>query len=257
MNIYKKREQDYCCCDSGEAGNFGGLEHPLLQEALQGQVSDAPRGPVPPWAAVSSTASVDRTATGATPPRSPLPPRVAPPGLPEEDAQPGLPRAGSTAALDARPPVDMRAGFLFCLGTFCLRGPRPPGRALPFSGVRFIQHAGGPSETPPLAALGGESILTGIGCGCTTPHARDDRSRAPGRRSPAGGGWEGLFLCELARALCRQDAAGALRRRGGRGRRGAELAAPPAEPPVLLPGVRQRPRRRHRRGEGQGARVAY
>merc|ERR1719401_636669 len=30
---------------------------------------------------------IDRTATGATPPRSPKPPRITPPGLPDDDAR--------------------------------------------------------------------------------------------------------------------------------------------------------------------------
>jgi len=49
-----------------------------------------PRGPVPPWAIVAPSRPVDRTATGATPPRSPTPPRSTPPGLPDDESRDAL-----------------------------------------------------------------------------------------------------------------------------------------------------------------------
>eukprot|EP00931_Biecheleriopsis_adriatica_P022618 TRINITY_DN14483_c0_g1_i1.p1 TRINITY_DN14483_c0_g1~~TRINITY_DN14483_c0_g1_i1.p1 ORF type:complete len:833 (-),score=197.72 TRINITY_DN14483_c0_g1_i1:43-2508(-) len=66
-------------------------EHPLLAQMQEQGASSStprtPRGPVPPWAVASEWRQVDRTATGATPPRSPTPPRATPPGLPEDDMQ--------------------------------------------------------------------------------------------------------------------------------------------------------------------------
>lgn len=78
------------CEDDEHVDTYAQGEHPLLQGVLAGGLDSlppTPRGPVPPWVAASSSqAPVDRTATGATPPRSPRPPRMTPPGLPEEEA---------------------------------------------------------------------------------------------------------------------------------------------------------------------------
>ncbi|CAJ1439739.1 unnamed protein product [Effrenium voratum] len=82
--------QEHCDpCDDGDHADLT-TEHPLLlrrQQELQGQDSTprTPRGPEPPWAQHGGERR-DRTATGATPPRSPTPPRSVPPGLPPEDA---------------------------------------------------------------------------------------------------------------------------------------------------------------------------
>ena len=57
------------------------LPHPWHES----EDAPTPRGPVPPWAvALSEGSLVDRTATGATPPKVLAPPRCSPPGLPEE-----------------------------------------------------------------------------------------------------------------------------------------------------------------------------
>lgn len=80
-------EDDECGCGSYAEEMPIGLHnaaHPLMQEHSDRVTPRTPRGPVPPWA-VSRTAPVDRTATGATPPRSPTPPRLTPPGLPDDD----------------------------------------------------------------------------------------------------------------------------------------------------------------------------
>eukprot|EP00441_Pelagodinium_beii_P038421 CAMPEP_0197629550 /NCGR_PEP_ID=MMETSP1338-20131121/7350_1 /TAXON_ID=43686 ORGANISM="Pelagodinium beii, Strain RCC1491" /NCGR_SAMPLE_ID=MMETSP1338 /ASSEMBLY_ACC=CAM_ASM_000754 /LENGTH=836 /DNA_ID=CAMNT_0043200607 /DNA_START=40 /DNA_END=2550 /DNA_ORIENTATION=- len=83
-------------CDDDSKGNEATFEteHPLLQQMKQEQQEGAssstprtPRGPAPPWAVQTSEREVDRTATGATPPRCPTPPRATPPGLPEEDVK--------------------------------------------------------------------------------------------------------------------------------------------------------------------------
>ena len=71
-------------CGSDTAPDLSS-EHPLIR--LMQQEMDAP-----PWAAVAtynagSQPRRDRTATGATPPRSPAPVKTVPPGLPEEEAQ--------------------------------------------------------------------------------------------------------------------------------------------------------------------------
>eukprot|EP00435_Cladocopium_sp_Y103_P024136 s167_g5.t3 len=61
------------------------LPHPLTSSRDE---DPTPRGPVPPWAvALAEGTLVDRTATGATPPRILAPTRFAPPGLPEEFEQ--------------------------------------------------------------------------------------------------------------------------------------------------------------------------
>lgn len=61
------------------------LPHPLTSSRDE---DPTPRGPVPPWAvALAEATLVDRTATGATPPRVLAPTRFAPPGLPEEFEQ--------------------------------------------------------------------------------------------------------------------------------------------------------------------------
>jgi len=46
-----------------------------------------PRGPIPPWAVAAGGPPIDRTATGATPPRSPTPARMTPPGMPDDEAR--------------------------------------------------------------------------------------------------------------------------------------------------------------------------
>lgn len=83
-------------CDSDTAPDLSS-EHPLIrlmQQEMDGSNTTprTPRGPAPPWAAVAmdnagSQPRRDRTATGATPPRSPTPVKTVPPGLPEEEAQ--------------------------------------------------------------------------------------------------------------------------------------------------------------------------
>jgi len=81
-------DEDCGCSPCTEEMSIGlqGATHPLIHNRAVGSASSprTPRGPVPPWA-VSYTTAVDRTATGATPPRSPTPPRFAPPGLPDDD----------------------------------------------------------------------------------------------------------------------------------------------------------------------------
>jgi len=76
------RPFDVACCDEeadcglcGEepGGGPAAAQHPLLQ--ADGATPRTPRA-----------RPVDRTATGATPPRSPTPPRITPPGLPDEEA---------------------------------------------------------------------------------------------------------------------------------------------------------------------------
>ncbi|CAE8700158.1 unnamed protein product [Polarella glacialis] len=62
-------------------------EHPLLQEQRGGSEPRSPRGPMPPWAVTVRSRTIDRTATGATPPRSLTPPRSTPPGLPDEEVK--------------------------------------------------------------------------------------------------------------------------------------------------------------------------
>lgn len=61
-----------------------GTAHPLLLLGQEDQTPRTPRGPIPPWAVSPEDPQVDRTSTGVTPPRSHLPDRVSPPGLPEE-----------------------------------------------------------------------------------------------------------------------------------------------------------------------------
>jgi len=80
------------CEDDGAAAADLASEHPLLAKMQQEQDAGAatprtPRGPAPPWVLQQEERRVDRTATGATPPRSPTPPRSLPPGLPEDDAK--------------------------------------------------------------------------------------------------------------------------------------------------------------------------
>eukprot|EP00928_Gymnodinium_smaydae_P019890 TRINITY_DN1765_c0_g1_i1.p1 TRINITY_DN1765_c0_g1~~TRINITY_DN1765_c0_g1_i1.p1 ORF type:complete len:950 (+),score=123.85 TRINITY_DN1765_c0_g1_i1:51-2852(+) len=61
-----------------------------------------PRGPAPPWAlSAGAPRIVDRTATGATPPRSPKPARATPPGLPEDDAKEAMTILSMHATFDA------------------------------------------------------------------------------------------------------------------------------------------------------------
>lgn len=84
-------EACHLCEDDNDRNSlpFHAQEHPLLQSARANgsDLPRTPRGPMPPWAAASSSrAPRDRTATGATPPHSPTPPRMTPPGLPEEEA---------------------------------------------------------------------------------------------------------------------------------------------------------------------------
>lgn len=95
-------EEEFCCSSSSRAPPQPGSSsrqgsdrrHPLLQ--LGAQLEDhgpgTPRGPTPPWAVALATARqtpVDKTSTGATPPRIAIPTRTAPPGLPEELEGPG------------------------------------------------------------------------------------------------------------------------------------------------------------------------
>lgn len=76
--------------------------HPLMQEHLDGTTPRTPRGPAPPWAVSPLDPPVDRTATGATPPRSPTPPRLTPPGLPDDDVRSAANILSLTAVLDAK-----------------------------------------------------------------------------------------------------------------------------------------------------------
>lgn len=75
-------------------------EHPLLQRMQQeldgsNTTPRTPRGPAPPWA-LEHAEQRDRTATGCTPPRSPIAVKTVPPGLPDEEAaESALALAGS------------------------------------------------------------------------------------------------------------------------------------------------------------------
>jgi len=73
-----------CGDDSGTPVLTG--PHPLLlvDDTSKVGLPQTPRGPTPPWALSLTAPSVDLTATGRTPPRSPTPTRAAPPGIPEE-----------------------------------------------------------------------------------------------------------------------------------------------------------------------------
>ncbi|CAE7176797.1 NAD-dependent protein deacylase [Symbiodinium microadriaticum] len=77
--------------DSRDEGVFD-HPHPLLCRSHE---DDTPRGPTPPWAVHNTECEpVDKTSTGATPPRMLVAIRCSPPGLPEEldqsHNQPGL-----------------------------------------------------------------------------------------------------------------------------------------------------------------------
>ncbi|CAE7589674.1 unnamed protein product [Symbiodinium natans] len=78
--------------DSRDEGATFDHPHPLLCRSRE---DTTPRGPTPPWAVHAyESEPVDKTSTGATPPRTLAPTRCSPPGLPEEldqtHHQPGL-----------------------------------------------------------------------------------------------------------------------------------------------------------------------
>eukprot|EP00929_Paragymnodinium_shiwhaense_P001307 TRINITY_DN101532_c0_g1_i1.p1 TRINITY_DN101532_c0_g1~~TRINITY_DN101532_c0_g1_i1.p1 ORF type:complete len:870 (+),score=213.26 TRINITY_DN101532_c0_g1_i1:85-2694(+) len=75
------------CEDDVPHGTLNGPPGLLSLHSLQQEdgTPATPRGPAPPWVIASNAPkAIDRTATGATPPRSPTPPRYSPPGLPED-----------------------------------------------------------------------------------------------------------------------------------------------------------------------------
>ncbi|CAJ1416411.1 unnamed protein product, partial [Effrenium voratum] len=70
-----------CVSRDEEAWDALATPHPLM---CSRQEEPTPRGPTPPWAVAASEHRIDRTSTGATPPRMLAPTRLSPPGLPEE-----------------------------------------------------------------------------------------------------------------------------------------------------------------------------